>query len=73
MKIETKHSVNDRIWFYLNGKAINAPIYKVDIEVYEKSTTIRYMADVGVTGNSKFELIKEELSFLTKEELINSL
>lgn len=71
--ITTKHSVNDKIWFYLNGKAVEAPIYKVDIEVYEKSTIIRYMADIGTNGNSKFELIKEELVFFDKQSLIDSL
>lgn len=74
MKIETKYSVNDMIWFYLNGKAIEASIYKVDVEVYEKSTTVRYMINVGGTsGNIKFESVKEELTFDTKQELIQSL
>ena len=73
MKIETKYSVNDIVWFYLNGKAIEAPIYKVDIEVYEKSTNVRYMINVGTSGAIKFEMVKEEFAFETKQELIKSL
>jgi len=73
MKIETKYSVNDMIWFYLNGKVVEAPIYKVDIGVYESYTTIQYMVNVGISGNIKFESVKEELSFDTKQELIKSL
>jgi len=73
MKIETKYSVNDMIWFYLNGKVVEAPIYKVDIGVYESYTTIQYMVNVGISGNIKFESVKEELSFENKQELIKSL
>lgn len=73
MKIETKYSVNDMIWFYLNGKAIEASIYKIDVEVYDKSTSVRYMINVGTSGNIKFEMVKEELAFDTKQELIKSL
>jgi hypothetical protein len=73
MKIETKYSVNDMIWFYLNGKVVEAPIYKVDIGVYESYTTIQYMVNVGISGNIKFESVKEELAFDTKQELIKSL
>jgi hypothetical protein len=73
MKIETKYSVNDMIWFYFNGKVIEAPIYKVDIEVYENLTTIRYMINVGTSGAIKFEMVKEEFAFETKQELIKSL
>ena len=73
MEIETKYSVNDMIWFYLNGKAIEAPIYKVDVEAYENLTTVRYMINVGTSGNIKFEMVKEELTFDTKQELIKSL
>jgi len=73
MKIETKYSVNDMIWFYLNGKVVEAPIYKVDIGVYESYTTIQYMVNVGIIGNIKFESVKEELSFENKQELIKSL
>jgi hypothetical protein len=73
MKIETKYSVNDMIWFYLNGKAIEAPIYKVDVEAYENLTTVRYMINVGTSGSVKFEMVKEELTFDTKQELIKSL
>ena len=73
MKIETKYSVNDMIWFYLNGKAIEASIYKIDVEVYDKSTAVRYMINVGTSGSVKFEMVKEELTFDTKQELIKSL
>jgi H2-forming N5,N10-methylenetetrahydromethanopterin dehydrogenase-like enzyme len=73
MKIETKYAVNDMIWFYFNGKVIEAPIYKVDIEVYENLTTIRYMINVGTSGAIKFEMVKEEFAFETKQELIKSL
>ncbi len=73
MKIETKYSVNDMIWFYFNGKVIEAPIYKVDIEVYENLTTIRYMINVGTSSAIKFESVKEEFAFETKQELIKSL
>jgi hypothetical protein len=73
MKIETKYSVNDMIWFYFNGKVIEAPIYKVDIEVYENLTTIRYMINVGTSSAIKFEMVKEEFTFETKQELIKSL
>ena len=73
MEIETKYSVNDMIWFYLNGKAIEAPIYKVDVEAYENLTTVRYMINVGTSGSVKFEMVKEELTFDTKQELIKSL
>ena len=73
MKIETKYSVNDMIWFYLNGKAIEAPIYKIDVEVYENLTTVRYMINVGTSGAVKFEMVKEEFTFETKQELIKSL
>ena len=73
MKIETKYAVNDIVWFYLNGKAIEAPIYKIDVEVYEKSTTVRYMINVGTSSAIKFEMVKEEFTFETKQELIKSL
>jgi hypothetical protein len=73
MKIETKYSVNDKVWFYLNGKAVEAPIYRVDVEVYENSTNVRYMVNVGTTAGIKFELVKEELVFADKQSLIDSL
>jgi hypothetical protein len=73
MKIETKYSVNDTVWFYLNGKAVEAPVYKIDVEFYEKSTAVRYMINVGTSGSVKFEMVKEELAFETKQELIQSL
>ena len=73
MKIETKYSVNDTVWFYLNGKAVEAPIYRVDVEVYENSTNVRYMVNVGTTAGIKFELVKEELVFADKQSLIDSL
>ena len=73
MKIETKYSVNDMIWFYLNGKAIEAPIYKVDVEVYEKYTNVRYMVNVGTSAGIKFEIVKEEFVFINKQSLVDSL
>jgi len=73
MKIETRFKPTDLVWFYLNGKATEAPIYKVTIEAYADKTVVQYMVDVKTNGNSKFEIIKEELTFTTKEELINSL
>jgi hypothetical protein len=73
MKIETKFKVKDLVWFYLNGKATEAPIYKVDVEAYADKTIIQYMVDVKTNGSTKFEIIKEELTFTNKEELINSL
>lgn len=73
MKIETKYSVNDKVWFYLNGKAVEAPIYRADVEVYENSTNIRYMVNVGTTAGIKFEMVKEDLVFADKQSLIDSL
>lgn len=73
MKIETKYSVNDNVWIYLNGKVVEAPIYKVDIGVYESYTTIQYMVNVGSVGSIKFEMVKEELVFTNKQSLIDSL
>lgn len=73
MKIETKYSVNDKVWFYLNGKAVEAPIYRVDVEVYENSTNVRYMVNVGTTAGIKFEIVKEDLVFADKQSLIDSL
>jgi len=73
MKIETKYSVNDKVWFYLNGKAVEAPIYRVEVEVYENSTNVKYMVNVGTTAGIKFELVKEELVFADKQSLIDSL
>ena len=73
MKIETKFKPTDSIWFYCNGKATEAPIYKVDVEVYESSSKIRYMAQLGKEGASKLEFVDELFAFSTKEDLINSL
>jgi len=73
MKIETKYSVNDNDLIYLNGKVVEAPIYKVDIGVYESYTTIQYLVNVGSVGSIKFEMVKEELVFTNKQSLIDSL
>jgi hypothetical protein len=73
MKIETKYSVNDTVWFYLNGKAVEAPVYKVDVEVYENSTNVRYMVNVGTSAGIKFEMVKEEFVFVNKQSLVDSL
>ena len=73
MEIKIKYKVKDLVWFYHNGKATEATIYKIDIEVYAEKTTIRYMVDIGIMGSAKFETAKEELCFLTKQELIDSL
>jgi hypothetical protein len=73
MKIETKFKVKDLVWFYLNGKVLEAPIYKISIDIYEDKSDIIYIVNIGKDGSSKFESVKEELTFTTKEELINSL
>jgi hypothetical protein len=73
MKIETKFKVKDLVWFYLNGKVLEAPIYKISIDIYEDKSDIIYIVNIGKDGSSKFEIIKDELTFTTKEELINSL
>lgn len=73
MKIETKYSVNDNVWIYLNGKVVEASVYKVDISIYESYTTTHYMVNVGSVGSIKFEMVKEELVFANKQSLIDSL
>jgi hypothetical protein len=74
MKIETKFSVNDKVWLLHNNKIINSEILSISILVthkgkIEEKYALKEISNVytGIT-HPYFENI-----FTTKEELINSL
>lgn len=73
MEIKTKYKVEDLCWFYNNGKAKEAKVYRIDIEVYSNKTIVKYWFNVGLNAETSFIIVNDNLVFKTKEELINSL
>jgi hypothetical protein len=70
MSVNTVFKPNQKVWRMKNNKAISGIIQAVDIKLYGSFPVINYWIDsVNVEGN----LIKEELLFASKEELINTL
>ena len=71
MTIETKYNIGDEVWItniFMNP--IEVKIYGIVAEIKDNKVLIDY--HVGLSKDSS-SLIKEELVFLTKEELLKSL
>lgn len=71
MEIKTKYNIGDEVWVAnVFREPIEVKVYGIVAEVKDNNVLIDYY--IGVDKNSCV-LRKEELLFLTKEELLKSL
>lgn len=73
MTTEAKFEIGQKIWTILDGKARELPITSIEIKVSESSTIVKYYLNSGTENNYQCEIIRENLCFKSREDLIENL
>jgi len=76
MTIETKYSINEKVWVMHDNNIKQAEINKIDILIMPKATSIHYFLFGPIAGynHDLFPYgVKEDRLFTSKEELLKTL